>query len=131
MNSNQSIIVFYDGYCVLCNQSINWFIKHDKKNYLKFSHFKSEFTIENHNPASKIESITVKDEKNNYLTKSDAVLYVLRVIDKYFLIRVLGSLTPKIIRDKIYNIVTTNRYKWFGKNESCLIPNENLKSKFI
>ncbi len=80
MTSKKSIIVFYDNYCVLCNKSIIWFIKYDTQNILKFSHFKSEFVLKNHNHVSKIEAVSVKDENGNYLNRSDAVLYLLKKI---------------------------------------------------
>ena len=131
MTKNKSIIVFYDGLCVLCNRSIIWFIKNDSKNILKFSHFKSEFVLKNHNHISKIEAVSVKDENDNYLNRSDAILYLLKKINKFKFLRFIGLLTPKFIRDGIYDFIAKNRYNWFGKYESCLIPDEKIKSKFI
>jgi len=131
MTSKKSIIVFYDAYCVMCNKSIIWLIKNDSCNLLKFSHFKSDYAIKNHKTASEIETISIKDENDNYLYRSDAVLYLLKKIKKLKFIWILGFLTPKFIRDGIYNFIAKNRYKWFGKYESCLIPDEKIKSKFI
>ena len=131
MTKNNSIIVFYDGLCVLCNRSIIWFIKYDTQNILKFSHFKSEFVLKNHNHVSKIEAVSIIDENGNYLNRSDAVLYLLKKLKKFKFLRILGSLTPKFVRDSIYNLIAKNRYKWFGKYESCLIPDNKIKSKFI
>ena len=130
MTKNKSIIVFYDGLCVLCNRSIIWFIKNDSQNILKFSHFKSEFVLKNHKHVSEIEAVSIKDENGNYLNRSDAVLYLLKKLNKFSFLRFLGSLTPKLIRDGIYNFIAKNRYNWFGKYESCLIPDEKIKSKF-
>ena len=131
MTSKKSIIVFYDAYCVMCNKSIIWLIKNDSYNLLKFSHFKSDYAIKNHKKATKIEAISIKDENDNSLYRSDAVLYLLKKIKKLKFIWILGLLTPKFIRDGIYNFIAKNRYKWFGKNESCLIPDKKIKSKFI
>ncbi len=131
MTSKKSIIVFYDNYCVLCNKSIIWFIKYDTQNILKFSHFKSEFVLKNHNHVSKIEAVSVKDENGNYLNRSDAVLYLLKKLNKLKFLRFLGSLTPRFIRDSLYNFIAKNRYNWFGKYDNCLIPDEKIKSKFI
>ncbi len=115
----------------MCNKSIIWLIKNDSCNLLKFSHFKSDYAIKNHKTASEIETISIKDENDNYLYRSDAVLYLLKKIKKLKFIWILGFLTPKFIRDGIYNFIAKNRYKWFGKYESCLIPDEKIKSKFI
>ncbi len=131
MTSNNSILVFYDGECVLCNKSIIWFIKNDTKNILKFSHFKSKFVLKKHKNVSKIEAVSIRDDNGNYLNRSDAILYLLKKLNKYKFLRILGSLTPKFIRDSIYNFIAKNRYKWFGKYESCLIPDDKIKSKFI
>ena len=70
-------------------------------------------------------------DNGNYLNRSDAILYLLKKLNKYKFLRILGSLTPKFIRDSIYNFIAKNRYKWFGKYESCLIPDDEIKSKFI
>jgi len=131
MTSKKSIIVFYDNYCVLCNKSIIWLIKNDSYNLLKFTHFKSDYAIKNHKTVSEIEAISIKDENGNYLNRSDAVLYLLQKLKKLKFLRLLGYLTPNFIRDGIYNFVAKNRYNWFGKYKSCLIPDEKIKSKFI
>jgi len=131
MTNQSSIIVFYDGQCVLCNKSIIWLIKNDPKNILKFTHFKSNFVIKNHKHVSEIEAISIKDENGNYLNRSDAVLCLLKKINKLKFLRFIGSLTPKSIRDGIYDFIAKNRYNWFGKHESCFVPDEKIKSKFI
>ena len=88
MTKHISIIVFYDGLCVLCNRSIIWFIKNDSQNILKFSHFKSELVLKNHKHVSEIEAVSSKVNLSsikfvNLITKSSIPCPVLAEIKSF------------------------------------------------
>ena len=77
-----------------------------------------------------LESVLFYDGKRIY-TKSDAVFEALKQSKgrKYWL--VLFSVIPKFLRDFVYDIIARNRYRWFGKTDSCMLPPENWKERFL
>ena len=127
-------IVLFDGICNLCNASVQFIIEHDKKNAFQFSSLQSDFGQEilskNHLNTTDFDSVLLVDN-NQIFDRSDAALRIAKELD--FPIRLLSVflIIPKPIRDSFYSIIAKNRYKWFGKKESCWIPTAELKSKFI
>lgn len=64
-------------------------------------------------------------------TKSTAALKYFRQLDGLWKTLYIFIVIPPFIRDWVYSIVARNRYKWFGKNDSCLIPTPEIKARFI
>ncbi len=130
---NKSIVLF-DGVCNLCNKSIQFVIKHDKKDQFRFASLQSEvgkqllekFDI-NRNQTDSIVLIT---PENKFYVKSSAALHIAKKMKYYFWMSIFLYL-PKIVRDKIYDLIAKNRYKWFGKKVECMIPTPELKAKFL
>lgn len=133
MKDNHKIILF-DGVCNLCNGAINFVIKKDKKNIFKFAPLQSEegkeLTSRFNIDTSKVDSIILIDG-DKYYEKSSAALHIAKNLEKAYPLLFGFMVVPKFIRNSVYDYVATNRYKWFGKKESCMIPTEELKSKFI
>jgi len=131
--NNQALILF-DGVCNLCNSSVNFIIKHDKKNKFIFAPLQSniaqiklkEIGID----VSKIDSIVLIEE-NEAFYKSSAALKISKNLSGLYSFFYMFIIFPKFIRDAIYDYVAKNRYKWYGKKETCMVPTEELKSKFI
>lgn len=128
-------IVFFDGVCNLCSESVQFIIKNDHKNQFKFSSLQSDFaqkTLANKNITEISNSRTIILLTNkNIFAKSGAVLRIVRYLKfplnlLYFLI-----IVPPFIRNVIYDYISKNRYRWFGKKVECWIPDETLKYKFI
>jgi len=131
--SDKSIILF-DGVCNLCNYSVNFIIKHDKNNKFLFASLQSDAAKEillqynlNKNKLNTI--ILVKDE--TIYDRSKAVLLIAKELNG--LIKYLGIFLfiPQKLRDFVYNVISKNRYKWFGKRTSCLTPSNELKNRFL
>lgn len=127
-------IVLFDGICIFCISSINRIIKHDKKNKLKFATIQSEtgkkLLLQYAINSSKTDSIIfIEDDK--FFIKSTAILKITKHLDGIHSLAFSLIIIPAIVRDFIYDIFARNRYKWFGKKEVCMIPTEEIKSKFI
>jgi predicted DCC family thiol-disulfide oxidoreductase YuxK len=130
---NKSIILF-DGVCNLCNASVNFVIKHDKKAQFLFASFQSDaakeimlhFNLENLNEDT---VILVKDRK--VYNKSTAALKIARRLDGGFKAFYAFFIVPKFLRDWVYVYIAKNRYQWFGKRESCMTPSLELKNRFL
>jgi len=132
-NSNQKIILF-DGVCNLCNTSVNFVIEHDKKNIFKFAALQSDMgkklAIENNINIADTDSIILIDGDSSYI-KSTAALYISKELSGAYPLLYAFMIIPKYLRDLIYNYIAKNRYKWYGKKESCMIPSPTLKDKFL
>lgn len=127
-------IILFDGVCNLCNSSVQFVIRHDKKQIFTFSSLQSEFgqkTLNKNGLDPNNFSSFLYLENNTLHTKSSASLRVSKELSGIIKLLYIFIVIPKPIRDWIYSIVAKNRYKWFGKQDSCWIPTPELKSRFI
>ncbi|NEW80350.1 MAG: DUF393 domain-containing protein [Gelidibacter sp.] len=130
---NKSIILF-DGVCNLCNASVNFVIKHDKREQFLFASFQSDaakeillhFNLKNLNA-----NTVILVENHKVYDKSTAALKIAKRLDGGYKAFYAFFLVPKIFRDWVYDFIAKNRYRWFGKRESCLIPSAKLKNRFL
>lgn len=129
-----SKIILFDGVCNLCNSSVQKVIKNDSKNIFKFaslqSHFGQRFLNENQLNSEEFDSIILIDGDQFY-TSSDAALRIGKELKGIYKISSFLLWIPKFIRDGVYRIISKNRYRWFGKQNSCWIPTKELQDKFI
>ena len=124
-------IIIFDGNCVLCSSFYKWLLKNDKKNCFLFTNIQSEFYSKNSNIDKSKDSISVILNNNKILYESDAVAYIFKKTKTQLAIRILISIFPKFISNFFYKIVAKNRYKIFGKKDSCYVPTEEELKKFI
>lgn len=127
-------VVLFDGVCNLCNASVQTLIKLDKKGVLKFASLQSDFgqKVLGDNNLDQQNFNTFLYYKNQKLySKSTAAIYVFSELGIALQGVKILLLVPKFIRDGIYNYVSKNRYKWFGRKESCWLPTPELKERFI
>jgi predicted DCC family thiol-disulfide oxidoreductase YuxK len=128
----QSVVLF-DGVCNFCNRMVNFAIRHDKKGKLKFAALQSKAGQQfrqQYNIAPSIDSVIVIDE-GKVFTHSNAALRIARYLDFPARMLYILSLFPSFIRQPIYKWVARNRYKWFGRKESCMIPGPDIKARFL
>ena len=127
-------IVLFDGFCNLCNHSVQFIIKHDAKKQLKFASLQSDIAkglLKKHGiEEPDLNSIVFIDEKRLY-TKSTAALKIAKYLDKGWFLLPLLMIIPQFIRDVVYRFIAKYRYKWFGKQDSCMIPSEEQKELFL
>lgn len=127
-------ILLFDGICNLCNGSVQFIITRDVKEKFKFASLQSEKgqeLLQKFNlPTNNFDSfVLVKDDK--YYTKSTAALLVFSSFGGLWSLLKILLIFPAFIRNAVYTLVAKNRYKWFGKQESCWLPTPELKSRFL
>ncbi len=129
-----SKIILFDGVCNLCNSSVQKVIKNDSKNVFKFASLQSGFgqrlLKENQLNSEEFDSIILIDG-NQFYTSSDAALRIGKELKGIYKISSFLLWIPKFIRDGVYRIISKNRYRWFGKQNTCWIPTKELQDKFI
>lgn len=130
---NKSIILF-DGVCNLCNASVHFIIKHDKKERYLFASLQSDAAKEIllQFPEKKIEiSSVLLVEDNRIYEKSTAALRIAKHLNGCITYLSYARYLPLFIRDGIYAIIAANRYQVFGKSTDCRIPTPQLKKRFL
>jgi len=127
-------IILFDGVCNFCNFWVNFVIKRDKKDLFRFVALQSEKTKEligNFNfDSSKLDTFILV-AGNKIFTKSTAALMICKQLDGLIKILYPCIILPKFFRDFIYDLVAKNRYNLFGRKESCRVPTEEEKLKFL
>ncbi len=123
-------IIIIDGLCIICNSFLIWVLNNDNDDKYLFANIQSDFYKKSMDINKSIDSIVLIKE-NNIFYESEAIKYILKDLDKFFLLRLVLNVTPKFISNFFYKIIANNRYKIFGKKDKCELPNKNLLSKFL
>jgi len=125
-------IVYFDGVCGLCNKSVDFIIRHDKKKKLLFTPLQGE-TAKLNLHSTVLESFdSILFQQNNQLYyKSDAAIKIMYTIGGLWKSVIILFIFPKFIRDAVYSFIAKYRYKWFGKKESCRIPTKDEREQFL
>jgi|TARA_B100001094_G_C18078973_1_gene744136 predicted DCC family thiol-disulfide oxidoreductase YuxK len=134
ISKENSKVILFDGVCNLCNNSVKFIIKNDKRDIFKFAPLQSEYGINVQNRhninTNEINSIILINGEKIF-TKSNAALRIAKDLGAPYFIFYIFIVIPVFIRNFIYDFIAKNRYKWFGKMESCMIPSNELKNKFF
>jgi predicted DCC family thiol-disulfide oxidoreductase YuxK len=127
-------IILFDGVCNLCNASVQFIIEHDPKAHFRFAALQSpigQCLLEQHALRPQTMETMVLIEGTSAFTKSDAALRIAkRLSGLYPALTVLFNI-PRPIRDWGYDLIANNRYKWFGKRDSCMVPTDDILDRFL
>ncbi|CAN5610134.1 thiol-disulfide oxidoreductase DCC family protein [soil metagenome] len=132
-------IFLFDGVCGLCSKVVQFVLPKDPQGKFQFASLQSEFATEflkqyNINPKDLNTFFVVADYElptQRVLSKSDAAAFVLSNLGGVWSLISLIKYLPEPLRNWGYDLVATNRYKVFGKKDSCQLPNESTKDRFI
>ncbi|QWX85126.1 DUF393 domain-containing protein [Cellulophaga sp. HaHaR_3_176] len=134
-NNKSHKIILFDGVCNLCNSSIQFIIKHDKIDMYRFAALQSDIgkrlATERNISTTEVDSIILIEPGIAYYIKSTAALKIGKTFGGIWSLLVIFEWVPEGFRNTIYDFIARNRYKWYGKKESCMIPTPELKSKFL
>jgi predicted DCC family thiol-disulfide oxidoreductase YuxK len=125
-------VIYFDGVCGLCNGFVDYILKADKTRIFHFSPLQSEYARA-HLPPGFTEDMksVIYQSEGKILSKSDAVIEVLSEIGGFWRLIKFGRIFPLAMRDSAYNLVAENRYKLFGKKETCRIPTPEERARFV
>lgn len=126
-------IVLFDGECNFCDASVQFIIKRDPKGYFQFAAqqsdigatFKREYAV-----PDTLDSILVIDQHKVY-NSSDAALQISKHLNGLWSYLYVLKVIPKPIRNVVYKFIAKNRYAWFGKKDSCMIPPPEIRNRFL
>jgi len=128
-------IILFDGVCNLCDSTVQFIIKHDKKDIFRFVAIQSDLgqkiikyiSID----TSKTDSIILYEPGHSYYYKAEAAIKIIGQLGGIYSMISVFSVIPKWLSSKVYDYIARNRYKWYGKKDECMIPTPELKAKFL
>ena len=127
-------VVIFDGVCNLCAHSVKFILAHESEPKLRFVPLQSAAGARmmreyGFSPDDVKTFVLVSDGKPH--VKSDAAIHVAAYLRGVW--RLLGAIraVPRPVRDWGYDVVARNRYRWFGRTESCMVPTPDIRARFI
>jgi predicted DCC family thiol-disulfide oxidoreductase YuxK len=133
MENDKSLILF-DGVCNLCDSSVQFILLRDKKDRFRFASLQSDYgqnILKQHNlPTEKFNSLALIENGKLY-QRSTGALRIARRLKGAWPMLFAFIIVPPFIRNFVYDFIARNRYRWFGKKESCMMPRPEWKQKFF
>jgi predicted DCC family thiol-disulfide oxidoreductase YuxK len=127
-------IVLFDGVCNLCNRSVQFIIKRDRRKQFHFASLQGKAgqeLLQQFNLSTDNLNSFILIENGILYRKSSAALRIARKLSSGWPLLYAFIIIPSFIRDAVYSLIAKNRYKWFGKSESCMLPAPGLKDRFL
>ena len=140
MATSASATILFDGVCNLCHGLVQFVIRHDARGRFRFAALQSELgqaLLAAHGQPAAADSLAGPDsvillEGGQLYSHSAAVLRIARHLDgPWWLAAALGERLPRRWRDALYRFVARHRYRWFGRQASCLVPTPALRARFL
>ena len=127
-------VLLFDGVCNLCNGFVQFVIQRDNKGFFRFTALQSdvgqglqkEFQL----VPNQLDTV-ILIYQNKVYTHSDVALQIAKQLGGLWSVFTLFSIIPKSSRDAIYNWIAKNRYRWFGKQEACMLPRPEWENRFL
>jgi predicted DCC family thiol-disulfide oxidoreductase YuxK len=127
-------IVLFDGVCKFCNGSVNFLIDHDGKKRLRFAPLQSEiaqawlcrFGL----PVDDFDTMILVENGRAY-ARSSAALRIAWILGGWWSLLAILFAVPPFLRDGAYNVLAGNRYRWFGKADTCRVPTPDIRERFL
>ena len=127
-------IVLFDGVCNLCNASVRFIHERDPKGQMKFAALQSDAgreVLERFGLRTDDFDSIVLVEGDHYYTRSTAALRIAKRLRGLWPALYAFVIVPRFIRDFFYDVVAKNRYKWFGRQDQCMVPTPELRARFL
>jgi predicted DCC family thiol-disulfide oxidoreductase YuxK len=131
-------VLLYDGVCGFCNKTVQMILARDRKGTMRFAALQSDYgrgVVERHAELRGVDSVVYVENSEGggerVYARSDAALRVLRYLGGAWKLLLATRVLPKPVRDFFYDLFARNRYRLFGKYESCLLPPPEVRSRFL
>jgi predicted DCC family thiol-disulfide oxidoreductase YuxK len=131
-----SAVLLFDGVCNLCSSTVQFVMAHDPHEHFKFASQQSNAgrkLMEEHGIAipegDPLSLILIED--GHVYDRSTGALRLARKLSFPFKLGWIFIITPRFIRDFVYNVIAKHRYRWFGKKEVCMVPTPELRARFL
>lgn len=126
-------IIFFDGYCILCNGFVDFLLRVDKNDVFRFASLqgKTAAKLLNDSILNDNDSVILRNTDSRLYIKSEAALETLIFLGGWWKAFLIIKIFPVSLLDRLYDSIARNRYNWFGKRDSCRLPKEEEKHKIL
>lgn len=126
--------LLFDGVCNLCSGSVQFILKRDRQGRFRFASLQSEvgrrLMTEHGLDPDALSSVVLIEDGRAY-QESTAALRIARHLPGAWKLLRAFLVIPRPLRDAAYRLIARNRYRWFGKTESCWLPTPELRARFL
>ncbi|MDX8045806.1 thiol-disulfide oxidoreductase DCC family protein [Gracilibacillus sp. S3-1-1] len=126
-------VILFDGVCNLCSSSVQFIIKRDPTGTFQFASLQSEVAqqlLQERHISTHLDTIILIEGERVY-TKSTAVLKIAGQLQGAYKLFAIFRIVPRPIRDVVYQFIAKKRYRWFGKQEQCMVPSPDIRQRFL
>jgi predicted DCC family thiol-disulfide oxidoreductase YuxK len=128
-------VILFDGDCSLCNRSVQFILKRDAARRFQFASLQSaagrRLLQQAGQQLEALPDSVVLLEGNRVYTRSTAALRIARHLNGLWPLLAVLLLVPALIRDIVYNYIARHRYRWFGRQQACLLPTPEMQGRFL
>ncbi|PYS81698.1 MAG: thiol-disulfide oxidoreductase [Acidobacteria bacterium] len=131
-------VLLYDGVCGFCNKTVQMILERDRAGTMRFAALQSDYgraIVERHAELRGVDSVVFVENSpeggERVFVRSDAALRVLKYLGGAWKLLLAARVIPKPVRDFFYDLFARNRYRLFGKYESCRLPPPEVRSRFL
>jgi predicted DCC family thiol-disulfide oxidoreductase YuxK len=131
-------IVLFDGVCRLCNRTVQFLLKRDRRHFLYFAPLQGKTAgeiFQRHPSAAGNQTIVLVQydhtSKEKLFYRSDAVIRTLASLGGFWKVVTVIRMFPLFLRDAFYNFIARHRYFWFGKQNECAAPSSKDAARFL
>ncbi len=129
MQKAKRVVLFFDGYCNLCNGAVRFVLNNEKAADLKFASLQGE-TAQEYLPSSLPDSLVMWVDGKVYV-KSSAALKLIPYLKWHFQFLRILWIFPGIVRNTVYRFIAKNRIRWFGSSPFCAVMQPQWKDRFL
>lgn len=132
--ANTGGVIVFDGVCVLCNGWVGFLLRHDHAQRYRFAAMQSVsgrrlLAAHGLDPDDPTSFLLIEDGRA--WTDTDAIRRVLIGLGGIGRTAHAIALLPRALRDPLYRLVARNRYRWFGRHDTCLLPTPQQQARFL
>jgi predicted DCC family thiol-disulfide oxidoreductase YuxK len=128
-------ILFYDGVCGLCDRLVQFVLRHDRRARFRFAALQSAAAAQTlahfGKDPDELDTVYVLTEDGRLLQKARAIFFILRALGMPWSLGAVFGILPMVVSDWFYDRVAKNRYRMFGKRESCRLPSGDERARFL
>jgi predicted DCC family thiol-disulfide oxidoreductase YuxK len=131
--STEAIILF-DAECILCSANARFVLRHDRTGQFRLASMQSAvgsalYRQHGFDPTDPVSLLVI--EPDRIRQDSDAVLAIYDGLGWPWRAASIVRLVPRTLRDPIYRWIARNRYRLFGKRDTCWVPPPEYRDRLL
>jgi predicted DCC family thiol-disulfide oxidoreductase YuxK len=137
VENNDAPVLLYDGVCGFCNKTVQLILDHDRRGELRFAALQSDYgaaVVERHPELRGLDTVVFVESRagvERVYVRSEAALKVAAYLGGFWRLFLAAQVVPRPLRDYLYDLFARNRYRLFGKYDTCLLPPPAVRSRFL